>query len=637
MATFEDFLSAVKNEEFDEKPVDLATFLYSDEYLGFPKLSDVQFKAIEAMTQIYRFDTLVELWGQEEADRLNRSTQQEIILMLGKGSGKNLITSIAFARIAYLLLCLKDPAKYYGKPPGDSIAMLNVAINAQQAKNVFFAYFKQRIRLCPWFQGKWDATADSLRFDKNVTAYSGHSEREAWEGYNFLIVVLDEIAGFATEAESTGDGHSRGKTAESIYKMYKASVSSRFAKNGKLVLLSFPRYKGDFITKRYEEVIGEMVVNQKSHTFKIHEDLPDGLEDNEITVEWEEDDIISYRESGVYAIKKPTWYVNPTVKLDDLKSDFLRDPYDALSRFACMPSEAVDAFFRDRDKIEKAFPPGKEGPFRSDWSWMSSFKPDKNRKYYLHVDLAYKHDRAAVAIASLEKWATIKYSETVQHRAPVVRLDAVRFWTPKPDENIDMEDVKNFIIELKMAGFPIRLVTFDRWNSVTYRQQLQSDFGIKTDLLSVAKPHYEDFSLAISEERIIGYDLPLLVDELLGLRVIRGNRVDHQRKGSKDLSDAVVGAIYNVINHEKNYDEVEIEVYFGARDEEEKEEEDKMDLNDEIIVPTPTYQKKKMPADLASFLRSRVKEEDEKEEVKSFSSPLEEIDLNIYMDGEKRS
>ena len=546
------------------------------------------------MTQIYRHDTLVKLWGRDEADRLWRSTQQEIIFQLGKGSGKDFVTSVGFARVAYLLLCLKDPAKYYGKPPGDSIAMLNVAINAKQAKNVFFRYFKQRIKLCPWFEGKWDATQDSVTFDKNVEAHSGHSEREAWEGYNFLIVVLDEISGFATEAEATGDGGSRDKTADAIYRMYKASVSSRFPKYGKLLLLSFPRYRNDYIQTRYNSAVAEKHTIIRTHTFKIHEDMADGIPENEFTVEWEEDEIISYTEDGVYALKRPTWEVNPIIDIDDLKGDFLRDREDALSRFACMPPDALDAFFKDRQRIEEAFPDDVYGPFRDDWSWRKEFKPDKERNYYIHVDLAYKHDRAAVAMASVDKWVTVKYGDGVNHTAPIVRVDAIRYWTPTSTKNVDLEEVKDFIVQLKRAGFPIKLVTFDRWNSVGYRQQLKADFRIETDLLSVAKPHYEDFSLAMQEHRIKGYSLPLLVDELVGLRIIKGNKVDHPRKGSKDVSDAVVGAVFNAIEHEHQDDTPEIEVFVG-RPTEKRNEIPEEDLE-------PRIKPDRMPDELEEYL-----------------------------------
>jgi hypothetical protein len=414
----------------------------------------------------------------------------------------------------------------------------------------------------------------------------------------------------------------KNKTADSIYKMYKASVSSRFSRSGKLVLLSFPRYKGDFITKRYEEVVAEKSVEICEHSFKIREDLPDDVEGNYFDIAWEKDHIISYKESGVYAIKRATWEVNPTVAINDLKSDFMRDFSDSMGRFACMPSEAVDAFFKDRDRIEEAFPPGKLGPFTDSWEPRATFKPDTNKKYYIHVDLAYKHDRAAVAIASVEDWVTIKYSDTVKHRSPIIKIDAVRYWTPDINKNIDIEEIKNFIVRLKMSGFKIALVTFDQWNSAAYREQLKNDFKIKTDLLSVAKPQYEDFALALTEKRVKGYDLPLLVDELMGLRIIKGNKVDHQRRGTKDLSDAVVGAVFNVISHEKQMDEVEIQIHFG---------EDYLEEQKPVQVePLRQEPAKKMPRDLAAFISSRSQKDEKPEPVKVASAP---VDIDFYIDG----
>jgi len=594
VSDFDEFLHVLEDDDFEERPVDLETFLYSDEFMGLPKMSDYQIKLLEALTQIYRRDTLEQLWGPDEAERLWNSTHQEIIFQLGKGSGKDYVTSVGFARIVYLLLCLKDPAKYFGKPPGDSIALLNVAINAKQAKNVFFRYFKQRIKLCPWFNGKYDPpTQDMVRFDKNIEAHSGHSEREAWEGYNFIVVVLDEISGFATEEENTAEGGTRDKTADAIYKMYKASVSSRFPKFGKLALLSFPRYKGDYIQQRYNQAVAEKETVVRKHTFKLHEDWPDDDRSNELTVEWEEDHIISYIEDGVFALKRPTWDVNPTIDINDLKGDFLRDMLDALSRFACMPPDAVDAFFKDRTIIDRVFVSDDPGPFREDWSWRPGFQPDKSRNYYVHVDLAYKHDRAAVALASVDDWVTVKYGRDVQHTAPRARIDAVRYWTPTKTQNVNLEDVKDFIVSLKRAGFPLKLVTFDKWNSATYRQQLKADFGIETDLLSVAKPHYEDFSLGLVENRLAGYNLPLLVDELIGLRIIKGNKVDHPRKGSKDVSDAVVGAAYNVFEHESSTGMPEVEVYVGVPEVNNRHES----MDDE-----PKIRRGPMPSELADYL-----------------------------------
>jgi hypothetical protein len=92
-------------------------------------------------------------------------------------------------------------------------------------------------------------------------------------------------------------------------------------------------------------------------------------------------------------------------------------------------------------------------------------------------------------------------------------------------------------------------------------QQLKA-YGINTETLSVAKKHYDDMAMIVLEERLTGPHIPLLIDELLQLKIMR-DRVDHPRKGSKDLADAVCGSIYNAISRTKpsNNEEVNIHTY----------------------------------------------------------------------------
>ena len=108
-------------------------------------------------------------------------------------------------------------------------------------------------------------------------------------------------------------------------------------------------------------------------------------------------------------------------------------------------------------------------------------------------------------------------------------------------------------------------------------QQLKQ-YGINTEILSVAKKHYDDMAMIVAEERLIGPHIPLLIDELCQLRIMR-DKVDHPRKGSKDLADAVCGSIFNAISKTRftNNEEVNIHTYesmsfeqdFGPKREEE--------------------------------------------------------------------
>jgi hypothetical protein len=586
---FEDMIDLLGGDEFEEKPVTIEQFVVDDHYLGLPPLSQYQYQAIRAMSQIYKEHTLLNLYGKEEGDKRWKQTCNEVILQLGKGSGKDYMSTIAVAYMVYLLLCLKDPAKYYGKPPGDSIDILNIAVNAEQAKNVFFNNFKKRITTSPWFSGKFIPKASSIEFDKSINCHSGHSEREAFEGYNVLCVILDEISGFATESTS---GHEQAKTASALYDMYRASVDSRFPDFGKVVLLSFPRYKNDYIQTRYAAVVAEKKIHIKDHTFKIDDTLPDEVENNTFTIEWEEDEIVAYKYPKVFALRRTTWDVNPTRKITDFKIQFLTNPIDALSRFACMPPDAVDAFFRSKEKIETCFSSANgvddTGRF-AEW-----FVPQEDKEYYVHVDLAQKHDHCAVALAHVDKWVKIDTFNDYDVINPFVVVDAIRWWTPTADKTVEFKDVKNYILELRSRGFRIKRVTFDRWNSFDIMNELKS-LGMNAETLSVAKKHYEDMSMLVAEERIYGPKIQLLVDELLQLRIIR-DKVDHPRKGSKDLADAVCGAIYNSItNTSRGTKEIEVHSLSDFRDKSHKE------VVDAYSSPK-TKNISDMPKDVSDFL-----------------------------------
>ena len=142
---FDDFLQVLEGDEFEEMPVAIEEFVVSRDFLGLPPLSAYQYQMIKASTQIYKKDTLIRIYGEKEGKKIFSQTCNEVIFQLGKGSGKDYVSTIACSYVVYLLLCLKDPAKYYGKPPGDAIDIINIAINAVQANRVFFKGFLNRI------------------------------------------------------------------------------------------------------------------------------------------------------------------------------------------------------------------------------------------------------------------------------------------------------------------------------------------------------------------------------------------------------------------------------------------------------------------------------------------------------------
>jgi len=147
-------------------------------------------------------------------------------------------------------------------------------------------------------------------------------------------------------------------------------------------------------------------------------------------------------------------------------------------------------------------------------------------------------------------------------------------------------------LSLRTKGFKIRVCTFDRWNSHDMMQQLKQ-YGIDTQTLSVAKKHYDDMAMVVAEDRLTGPRIQLLVDELLQLKIMR-DRVDHPRKGSKDLADAVCGSVYNAIKMSRpsNNEEIDIHTYSSL----------KWDREEEDTIVTNMIRAPRMPQSLSNAL-----------------------------------
>jgi hypothetical protein len=295
----------------------------------------------------------------------------------------------------------------------------------------------------------------------------------------------------------------------------------------------------------------------------------------------------------MFALKRPTWVVNPTRKIDDFKLAFYTDLGDAMQRFACVPSFSSDAFFKQREKVQGAMTI--RNPIDNFKRFDETFKPDPNKKYYVHADLAQKHDKCAVAIAHVEKWVSVQVMKDYEQVVPVVIVDAVAWWEPKKEGPVNLSEVKQWIQNLRRQGFDLGMVSFDRWQSFDIQNELKS-VGIRTETVSVAKKHYEDMAMLIYEDRVAMPMIDLLFEELTELKIMKGNRVDHPRKSSKDLADAVCGAIFGAISHtprDLNL-EVEVHTWSDATKIANREQQDLLEAN----------RKEEMPNDVRDFLDS---------------------------------
>ena len=129
-------LDNILNEDWDEIPVDIHTFLHDKRYLGNALYDNEQ-----------RF-TIFPYWESklEEIFPDNISTRYNTIILTGAiGLGKSTIAVICLLYLLYRLLCLKDPYLYYGLQPIDKITISFLNITIENSRGVALDKMNQMI------------------------------------------------------------------------------------------------------------------------------------------------------------------------------------------------------------------------------------------------------------------------------------------------------------------------------------------------------------------------------------------------------------------------------------------------------------------------------------------------------------
>jgi len=544
MSNYNDFLEALNPSDFDEIPVDLDTFLYDREYMGIYndgiRLTPIQYDIVDRGSQIYYKHTLVELHGKEKAEEIWDRNVKNLLLMLGKGSGKDFVARLTVLYIVYKLLCLKNPQKYFKRPAGDPIDIINMALNAPQARRVFFDPLVIAIKTSPWFAGKYYDRSTDIGFAHKITVYSLHSSFEAAEGLNIMVAVLDELDGFTVEGY-----------ADDVFKAISGTISSRFPATGKLITLSFPRTKEGFMMRKYNEVVGDdLEVNTFQHEFVLNDKLDPEEPGNTLTVTWTEDIVHSYEVPNFFALKAPTFRVNPNANIEGYRDDFLRDhnnnESDTLMRVCANPPDHdATSFITNHERIESVFS-GQNG-----WEdgEVKTQQTDPETEYFIHVDLSKVSDRTVVAMGHVSDWVEPDQHARVHTDAqPFITIDLFRLWEPTRLKPVDDAEVMDFIM-LLCKKFNVRKVTFDQWQSFDNIQYLES-VGVDSEKFSLKREEYIEFRTAMSEGRMTGPQSEKLWKELKNLIIVKG-KVDHPvgKEHFNDISEAVVGVTNNCIRH----------------------------------------------------------------------------------------
>lgn len=498
---------------FEEIPVTFRQFVEGKDHMNVEPLSDRQYMPAEF------------LLGSDPT-KIFDNGNTTAVCEWGKGSGKDHIASLVILYIVYVLLCMKSPQKFLKLNEGEWIDLLNVAISGEQASGIFFEKFRQRILRWTWLKDKYSVklsgvylgqikkqaidekdnivtlTRDAVLFPKLIRAISGHSKGETQEGHGILCFVLDEASGF--------------DSPEKIYNTLRTSAVSRFGDRYKCFLLSFPRYHGDFIEKMFEESLKELHwYGDKASTWEI-------------------------KPASCFSGK---WFNRNGEQIPlEYKKDFEKAPEDSDAKYRCLPQHIENPFIERPDKVDSSIDYSGQKVIFSDFiengyvmkKLIKVSTDSRMIERIVTMDLGVKNNSAALSIF---------HKELSPDGRAIFIQDCSVAWEPNEAEKlmVSFPNIKDIIVELK-EKLNITKVYFDQWQSVMMVQEL-SAAGIQADVYHLDFDDYKNFKEKLYLDQVKLQNDMTLVQELKKLKILKGNRVDHPKTGSKDRADTVVGAI----------------------------------------------------------------------------------------------
>jgi len=408
---------------------------------------------------------------------------RELVVVAGMKGGKTILASVIACWEEYEVYKVGDASAHWGFPKGEKIFIINVATSRDQAEDTIYSQTVSRIKNSPFYNLRpYSEKGDTIWFkDSGLRIRCGHSNSASIVGKLAKLVLFDELARFKDRGGKN--------SADAVYTSLTRSIEP-FGEEGKIVSISSPIWEKDKIMSLY------------------------GL---------------SGKIENMLGFKLATWEMNPKLPKKHFDLEFKKDPEAAQRDFGADPSKGTEAYYRMPARIEDMYEKckGSEDPVNEDGTLKKWFKGNAEFDYYFHGDPSARNDAFGIALA---------------HRlGKRIILDLSYRFESTVDE-IDVLEVRNFILEILRRGFNIKRTTFDTWGAVVVWQALKAK-GLNPENMYVLKAEHDELKNSIYQGTLEGHFPETLEDELKGLILKQGMKVDHHYGGSKDMADAVAAVV----------------------------------------------------------------------------------------------
>lgn len=368
--------------------------------------------------------------------------RRNLILPVGRRSGKTMISACIAAYETYKLINKGNPQKYYGVAPSNPIRLISVATGKEQAA-LLYEEVSHHFAKCDFFKRYMaNNTMSYARFQTphDLEEFGSYSENpqarasikvlfaacnaKSLRGSGNILIILDEVAHFLEQG---------GSSAEHVYEAVQPSNAAFSPKNeygepidgedtpseGRIIMISSPLGKQGLFYKKFQQAMS-------------------GGESSE----------------NMLAIQAPTWEVNPTIPSAVFMEAYAYDPRVFFQEFGAEFSdrtlgwlESADDLFACVDKQARAKGHG-----------------TPRTPYFVGFDLGLVNDASAIAITHLDATNRIILDYIGQIQAGEGEF--------ANKERLDFDDVASWIHVLSRR-FHFHKGLFDQWGAIPLEQALQ--------------------------------------------------------------------------------------------------------------------------------------------------------------------
>lgn len=466
--------------------------------------------------------------------------RRELVLSIGRRSGKTFMCACVVAYEVYKLLLKGDPQSFYGVPKTNTIGLISVATDKEQAGLLYTeasghfsecAYFKAYTANNTMSYAKFQTPEDIKRYGRyaddptakaTVKVSFKSCVAKGLRGAGNIVIILDELAHFNDAGQSD---------ALKIYRAVKPSLAAFSPKSKKDRRRAIGPVEGRILS------ISSPLGKQGFFYTKFRQGFSSGPESR-----------------NMLCIQAPSWEVNPTLEATFLAEEYATDSTSFFTEYGADFSDRTRGWLEPVHLLACVDPrlrPATKAPLRAPHFMGIDISAGKSDGDYCAVAIGHLDDEGNIVLDLIER---IRGGEGAY----------------KNQERLSFDDITEWLYQLSRR-FYISSGLFDQWAGLPFEMalhkkgltQCKSVFFTK----QLSSQVFQNFKDLMYERRLVLYDWPLEasntpetahsahIAELLELQAEVQTKYlievqAPQIKGKyDDMSDALVRMVWEATQH----------------------------------------------------------------------------------------